>query len=196
MNCIGKSAPTFKAPAVHNEKIIDLDLESMKGKGRYAVIFFYPKDFTFVCPTEITAYSDALDKFNALKCDVMAVSTDSEHAHLAWVKASRKDGGVGGLRIPLVADPSHSISKAYGVLREGEGIADRGLFILDSDHIIRHITCNDLGIGRSVDETLRLVEAIQFNQQHGEVCPANWVKGGKTIVPTPDGSKTYFGAAN
>jgi len=195
MDRIGKSAPSFKATAVLDQKFIDVDTDNMKSKGRFLVVFFYPMDFTFVCPTEITAFSDALDKFHALQCDVMAVSTDSEFSHLAWTKASRKDGGVGGIRIPLVADRDHAISKAYGVLRDG-GIADRGLFILDSDHIVRHITCNDLGIGRSVDETLRLVEAIQFNLKNGEVCPANWVKGSKTIVPNPDDSKKYFDAAN
>lgn len=195
MDRIGKTAPSFKATAVLDGKFIDVDSSELAKKKRFLVIFFYPMDFTFVCPTEITAFSDALDKFHAMNCDVMAVSTDSEFAHLAWTKASRKDGGVGGIRIPLVADRDHAISKAYGVLREG-GIADRGLFILDTDHVVRHITCNDLGIGRSVDETLRLVEAIQYNLEHGEVCPANWVKGSKTIVPTPDDSKTYFGAAN
>jgi len=193
MDCIGKKAPSFTAEAVLNEKMIKISLDEIK--GRFLVIFFYPMDFTFVCPTEITAFSDAYEKFQAMNCDVMAISTDSVFSHLAWVKAPRKEGGVGGIKIPLVADKDMSISKAYGVLREG-GIADRGLFILDTDHVVRHITCNDLGIGRSVDETLRLVEAIQFNLQHGEVCPANWVKGSKTIKPETDASKSYFNAAN
>ncbi|XP_058864124.1 peroxiredoxin-1-like isoform X2 [Acipenser ruthenus] len=159
---------------------------------KYVVFFFYPLDFTFVCPTEITAFSDRVSDFKKINCEVIAASTDSQFSHLAWINTPRKQGGLGSMKIPLLADLSQSISRDYGVLKEDEGIAYRGLFVIDDKGILRQITVNDLPVGRSVDETLRLVQAFQFSDQHGEVCPAGWKPGSDTIVPNVEKSKEYF----
>ncbi|VBB30745.1 unnamed protein product [Acanthocheilonema viteae] len=161
-------------------------------KGKYVVLFFYPLDFTFVCPTEIIAFSDRIAEFKQLDVAVMACSTDSHFSHLAWVNTDRKMGGLGPMNIPILADTNHEISRAYGVLKEDDGIAYRGLFIIDPEGILRQITVNDLPVGRSVDETLRLVQAFQFVDKHGEVCPANWHPGSETIKPGVKESKAYF----
>ncbi|XP_077283936.1 peroxiredoxin-2-like [Arctopsyche grandis] len=189
-------APNFKGPAVINGDFKDIALKDYLGK--YVVLVFYPLDFTFVCPTELVAFSDKAEDFKKIGCEVIGVSTDSKFSHLAWTQTSRKDGGVGKLNIPLLADFTKEISKAYDVLIEGEGIALRGLFIIDKDGILRQMTVNDLPVGRSVDETLRLVKAFQFADKHGEVCPANWhpEKNSATIKPDPAGSKDYFKKAN
>lgn len=151
-------------------------------------------DFTFVCPTEIIQYNDALDRFKALNTAVLGISTDSAYSHLAWVQKPRKEGGLGeDLQMPLVADRNMSISRAYGVLIEDQGVALRGLFIIDPRGVLRQITVNDLPVGRNVDETIRLVEALQFTDEYGEVCPAGWNKGGKTIKADPKASLEYFG---
>ncbi|KAK0436538.1 thioredoxin-like protein [Armillaria borealis] len=176
---IQRPAPTFKAAAV-----VD-----------WVVLFFYPMDFTFVCPTEILAFNDALAEFKALDTKVLGVSTDSQHSHFAWANQPRKEGGLGpDLKLPLIADRNMSISRDYGVLLEEEGIALRGLFIIDPKGILRQITVNDLPVGRSVDETIRLIKAFQFTDKHGEVCPANWHEGDKTMKADPKGSKEYFSA--
>uniref|UniRef100_A0A8R1Y5X9 thioredoxin-dependent peroxiredoxin n=2 Tax=Onchocerca TaxID=6281 RepID=A0A8R1Y5X9_ONCVO len=192
---IGQPAPNFKTTAVVNGDFKEISLNQFKGK--YVVLFFYPLDFTFVCPTEIIAFSDRISEFKKLDVAVMACSTDSHFSHLAWVNTDRKMGGLGQMNIPILADTNHAISKAYGVLKEDEGIAYRGLFIIDSKGILRQITVNDLPVGRSVDETLRLVQAFQFVDNHGEVCPANWQPGSETIKPeremTLAGSKAFIG---
>ncbi|XP_051897906.1 peroxiredoxin-1-like [Pristis pectinata] len=188
---IGHPAPDFTAKAVMpNGEFKDLTLSSYKGK--YIVVFFYPLDFTFVCPTEIIAFSDRADEFRKINCEVIGASTDSHFSHLAWINTPRKQGGLGHMKVPLVADLTHSISKDYGVLKEDEGISYRGLFIIDDKGILRQITINDLPVGRSVDETLRLVQAFQFTDKHGEVCPAGWKPGSDTIKPDVEGSKKFF----
>ena len=187
---IQKPAPNFVATAVVNGRFKEVKLTDYRGK--YVVLFFYPMDFTFVCPTEIIAFSDRVEDFRARNCEVLACSTDTEFSHLAWINQSRKEGGLGKMNIPILADPTHTMSKDYGVLLEDEGIALRGLFIIDGKGTLRQITVNDLPVGRSVDETLRLVEAFQFTDEHGEVCPANWKPGKSTIKPNPTDSKSFF----
>jgi len=185
-----KPAPAFKGTAVVNADFKEIKLSDYKGK--YLVFFFYPLDFTFVCPTEIIAFSDRAEEFRAINCEVIACSTDSHFSHLAWVNTPRKQGGLGNMNIPLLADKTGEISKQYGVYKEDEGVAFRGLFIVDDKGNLRQITINDLPVGRSVDETLRLVQAFQFTDKHGEVCPAGWRPGDSTMKPDPKGSKSYF----
>ncbi|KAI6206602.1 hypothetical protein M3Y94_00931200 [Aphelenchoides besseyi] len=188
---IGKPAPEFETEAV-----VDGDFKTVKlsdYKGKYVVLFFYPLDFTFVCPTEIIAFSEAVDQFKKLDVAVLAASTDSKYSHLAWINQPRKHGGLGEMKIPVLSDTNHQLSRDYGVLKEDEGIAYRGLFIIDPKGILRQITVNDLPVGRSVEETLRLVQAFQFVDKHGEVCPAGWHPGKDTIKPDPKKSQDYFG---
>ena len=188
---VGNRAPDFKATAVVNGKFKDVSLSDFKGKWK--VLLFYPLDFTFVCPTEITAYNDAAPRFRELACEVMAISTDSQFSHLAWVNQGRKEGGLGSeTTIPLIADFNKTISRDYEVLVEDEGLALRGLFLIDTSNYIQHATVNNLPVGRNVEETLRLLEAYQYTEKHGEVCPANWAKGQDTMRPTPTDSKEYF----
>ncbi|CAG9767157.1 unnamed protein product [Ceutorhynchus assimilis] len=191
---IQKPAPAFKGTAVVDGEFKEIKLEDYK--GQYLVLFFYPLDFTFVCPTEIIAFSDRIDEFKKIKCNVIACSTDSHFSHLAWTNTPRKQGGLGQMNIPLLADKNLEIARAYGVLDEVSGIAFRGLFIIDVKGTMRQMTINDLPVGRSVDETLRLVQAFQFTDEHGEVCPAGWTPGKKTIKPEVDKSKEYFSSAN
>ncbi|KAJ3545258.1 hypothetical protein NMY22_g2513 [Coprinellus aureogranulatus] len=192
---VQRPAPTFKADAVTGGLFEEVSLEQYK--GQWVVLFFYPMDFTFVCPTEILAFNDALDQFKELNTAVLAVSTDSKYSHFAWATQPRKEGGLGpDLALPLVADRNMKISRDYGVLLEEEGIALRGLFIIDPKGILRQITVNDLPVGRSVDETIRLIKAFQFTDKYGEVCPANWTEGSKTIKADPLNKLEYFGAAN
>lgn len=185
-----KPAPAFKGTAVVNGQFKEIKLEDYLGK--YVVLFFYPLDFTFVCPTEIIAFSDRNEEFKKMDTVVIACSTDSHFAHLAWINTPRKQGGLGEMQIPLLADKSMTIAKAYGVLDEETGIAFRGLFIIDGDGNLRQVTVNDLPVGRSVDETIRLVQAFQFTDEHGEVCPAGWTPGKKTIKPHVRESMNYF----
>ncbi|KAK0431840.1 thioredoxin-like protein [Armillaria borealis] len=190
---IQRPAPGFKAAAVVDGLFEDVSLTDYL--GQWVVLFFYPMDFTFVCPTEILAFNDALAEFKALDTKVLGVSTDSQHSHFAWANQPRKEGGLGpDLKLPLIADRNMTISRDYGVLLEDEGIALRGLFIIDPKGILRQITVNDLPVGRSVDETIRLIKAFQFTDKHGEVCPANWHEGDKTMKADPKGSKEYFSA--
>uniref|UniRef100_A0A182JGY2 thioredoxin-dependent peroxiredoxin n=1 Tax=Anopheles atroparvus TaxID=41427 RepID=A0A182JGY2_ANOAO len=189
-----KPAPAFKGTAVVGTEFKEISLADYKGK--YLVLFFYPLDFTFVCPTEIVAFSDRADEFRAKGCEIIACSTDSHFTHLAWVNTPRKQGGLGELNIPLLADKSMKIARDYGVLQEESGVPFRGLFIIDGKGNLRQVTVNDLPVGRSVDETLRLVEAFQFTDENGEVCPANWKPGSKTMVADPNKSKEYFGTVN
>ncbi|KAJ8276385.1 hypothetical protein COCON_G00081370 [Conger conger] len=155
-------------------------------------IFFYPLDFTFVCPTEIIAFSDRVHEFHAINADVVACSVDSQFTHLAWINTPRKQGGLGTMKIPLLSDLTHQIAKDYGVFLEDQGHTLRGLFIIDDKGVLRQITMNDLPVGRSVDETLRLVQAFQYTDKHGEVCPAGWKPGSDTIIPDPSGKLKYF----
>ncbi|XP_033829558.1 peroxiredoxin-2 [Periophthalmus magnuspinnatus] len=188
---IGQAAPNFQATALH----IDGSFKEIKlsdYKGKYVVLFFYPLDFTFVCPTEIVAFSDRSDDFRQINCEVIGASVDSHFCHLAWTNTPRKQGGLGKMKIPLLADLTKSISRDYGVLKEDDGISYRGLFIIDDKGILRQITINDLPVGRSVDETLRLVQAFQYTDKHGEVCPAGWKPGSDTIVPEVGKSQAYF----
>ncbi|XP_067010447.1 peroxiredoxin 2 [Anabrus simplex] len=185
-----KPAPVFEGTAVVNGQFKDISLSQFKGK--YVVLFFYPLDFTFVCPTEIIGFSDRAAEFRNINCEVIAASCDSQFSHLAWVNTPRKQGGLGEMDIPLLADKSGKIARSYGVLDEETGIPFRGLFIIDGNQVLRQITVNDLPVGRSVDETLRLVQAFQYTDTHGEVCPAGWKPGAKTMIPNPSASKEYF----
>lgn len=187
---IGKPAPDWSAQAVVGKAFKKVSLADYKGK--YLILFFYPLDFTFVCPTEIIAFSERAAEFRAIGAEVVAASTDSQFSHLAWINTPREKGGLGDMNIPILADTNHAIAKAYGVLKEDEGIAYRGLFIIDPAGTTRQITVNDLPVGRDVDETLRLLQAFQYVDKHGEVCPANWKPGKKTMKPDPQGSQEYF----
>jgi len=189
---VGNTAPDFSAEAVFDQEFMTCNLADYRGK--YVVLFFYPLDFTFVCPTEITAFSDRMAEFKELGCEVLGVSVDSQFSHLAWIQTDRKEGGLGDLAYPLVADLKKEISSAYDVLTE-DGIALRGLFIIDKEGVIQHATVNNLSFGRSVDETKRVLQAIQYVQSHpDEVCPAGWQPGDKTMNPSPEKSKEYFAA--
>ncbi|KAI0127235.1 AhpC/TSA family protein [Xylariales sp. AK1849] len=192
---VQRPAPAFKATTVFPGGVFK-DIELKDYLGQWVVLLFYPLDFTFVCPTEIIAYNDALPRFASINTTVLGISTDSHFSHLAWTQSPRKAGGLGpDLQLPLVADKSHAISRSYGVLIEEEGVALRGLFIIDPKGVLRQITVNDLPVGRDVDETIRLVQAFQFTDQYGEVCPAGWNKGAKTMKADPKGSLEYFAAA-
>ncbi|THH32651.1 hypothetical protein EUX98_g1518 [Antrodiella citrinella] len=192
---IQKPAPAFTAEAVVDGLFQEISLSQYLGK--WVVLFFYPMDFTFVCPTEILAFNDALVQFQEIETVVLGASTDSKYAHFAWATQARNQGGLGpDLKLPLLADPSHKIAQDYDVLIEGEGIALRGLFIIDPKGILRQITVNDLSVGRSVDETIRLIKAFQFTEKHGEVCPANWTEGSKSMKADPKGSLDYFTTVN
>jgi len=189
---VGSQAPDFKATAVYDQEFVDCSLSQYKGK--YVVLFFYPLDFTFVCPTEITAFSDRHAEFKAINTEILGVSVDSQFTHLAWIQTDRKEGGLGDLNYPLVADLKKEISEKYGVLTE-DGIALRGLFIIDKEGVVQHATINNLAFGRSVDETMRVLQAIQYVQSNpDEVCPAGWKPGSATMKPDPKGSKEYFAA--
>ena len=191
---VGQPAPDFSATAVYDMEFKTVRLSDYRGK-KYVVLFFYPLDFTFVCPTEITAFSDRYDEFAKLDTEILGVSVDSEYSHLAWIQTDRKAGGVGELRYPLVSDLKKEISAAYNVLDPVAGVALRGLFIIDKEGIIQHATINNLAFGRSVDETLRTLQAIQYVQAHpDEVCPANWQPGQRTMNPDPVKSKEFFAA--
>jgi peroxiredoxin (alkyl hydroperoxide reductase subunit C) len=187
---VTKEAPDFTAQAVMPDNSFgELTLSSYRGK--YVVLFFYPLDFTFVCPSEIIAFDKAVDKFEAKNTQVLGVSVDSHFTHLAWKNTPRDQGGIGQVKYPLVADLSKQISNEYGVLF-GDEVSLRGLFLIDKDGIVRHALVNDLPLGRNVDEALRLVDALQFTEEHGEVCPANWREGEDAMKPTAEGVAQYL----
>lgn len=187
---VTKEAPNFTAKAVMPDcSFKDVSLKDYRGK--FVVFFFYPLDFTFVCPTEIIALSDAAKQFEDLGVQLLGCSVDSHYTHLAWRNMPRKEGGLGEIKYPLVADLDKKIAEAYDVLLPG-GIALRGLFLIDKQGIVRHQVVNDLPLGRSVDEVLRMVKALQFFEANGEVCPANWKEGAASIKPDPKGSREYF----
>jgi peroxiredoxin (alkyl hydroperoxide reductase subunit C) len=186
-----KQCPDFRAKAVlANNEIKEFNLHS-EIKGKYAVLFFYPLDFTFVCPSEIIAFDNRIDEFKSRNCEVIGVSVDSVNAHLAWKNTPHEKGGIGQIKFPLVGDLSKNIARSYGVLFNDE-IAFRGTFIIDKKGVVRASLINDLPIGRSVDEVLRLVDAIIFNEDHGEVCPANWKKGKSGMKATVQGVAEYL----
>ena len=188
---VGKNAPEFTATAVQNEQIIE-KFSLSDFKGQYVVLFFYPLDFTFVCPTELHAFSDQLEAFEKRNTQVIGVSIDSHFSHLAWLNTPKTKGGIQGVSYPIVSDINKTISHDYDVLVEGAGVAYRGLFLLDKDHVVRHQVVNDLPLGRSVSETLRMVDALQYTEKYGEVCPANWTSGDKSMKPTQDGLEAFF----
>lgn len=185
-----KQAPDFSGTAVINGEFKEITPSMFRGK--YVVLFFYPLDFTFVCPTEIIAFSDRAAEFRQINCELIGASCDSHFSHLAWINTPRKMGGLGGLDIPLLADKNGRIARSYGIYNEETGVPFRGLFIIDGNGNLRQVTVNDLPVGRSVDETLRLVQAFQYTDVHGEVCPANWKPGSKSMKPTPSGASEYF----
>ncbi len=183
-------APDFRAEAVIGKDFKIIELKDYLGK--YLVLLFYPLDFTFVCPTEIIAFNDALEEFQRRNSVVLGVSVDSKFAHLAWKNTARSEGGIGDIRFPLIADLTKQIARDYDVLIEELGYAARGLFVIDADGIVKHITVNHPDFGRNVDEVLRIIDAVQYAEEHGEVCPVNWKKGNDTISPDPEHSKIYF----
>jgi peroxiredoxin (alkyl hydroperoxide reductase subunit C) len=204
---VGKKAPLFEADAVVNggEFVEKFSLEQYIGK-KYVVFFFYPLDFTFVCPTEILAFQKKLDEFEKRNVAVVGCSIDSKFSHWAWLNTELKDGGIKGVKFPLVSDLSKTISENYDVLAGeydvdeengqsvfvGEAVAYRGLFLIDKQGVVRHQVVNDLPLGRSVEETLRMVDALQYFEEHGEVCPADWHPGDDAMEPTADGVADYL----
>ncbi len=188
---VGKTAPDFTCKAVVGGQVVD-SFTLSSHRGRHVVLFFYPLDFTFVCPTELHAFQEELKAFRERNVELIAVSTDSWFSHAAWLATPKNKGGIEGVQYPIVSDFNKTISRDYDVLCEG-GMAYRGLFLIDKQGIVRHQVVNDLPLGRSVEETLRMVDALQFFEKHGEVCPANWKKGQKSMKPTQDGLHQYFG---
>lgn len=199
---VQKPAPDFQAEGVRGLEFVDVKLSDFKaggklgGKdGKYVVLFFYPLDFTFVCPTEIIAFDEKLEEFKKRNAEVIGVSVDSKFSHLAWQKVPRAQGGLGNVKYTIVADITKQISRDYGVLIEDggdAGVALRGTFVIDKQGNLRHVTINDLPLGRNIDEPLRLIDAIEFNEKHGEVCPANWQAGQEGMKADPTGSQEYF----
>jgi peroxiredoxin 2/4 len=203
---VGKKAPSFKATAVVNggEVVNDFSLDQFIGK-KYVILYFYPADFTFVCPTEILAFQDKLSDFEKRNTAVVGVSVDSEFSHWKWLQTEKKDGGIKGVKYPLVADLSKTISENYDVLAGsyeydddgnvsflGTPQAYRGLFLIDKQGLVRHQVVNDMPLGRSIDEAIRIVDALQFFEENGEVCPANWHKGDKAMKATQEGVASYL----
>lgn len=190
---VTQPAPDFTATAVLPDNTFKEDFKLSDFRGKYVVLFFYPLNFTFVCPSEILAFNKAVDQFEDNNCQLIGVSIDSHFSHLAWKNTPVNDGGIGNIRFPLVSDLNKSISSDYEVLLDA-GIALRGLFLIDKDGIIRHQVVNDLPLGRNVNEALRLLYALQFTEKYGEVCPANWNKGEEGMIPTAEGVAAYLAA--
>jgi peroxiredoxin (alkyl hydroperoxide reductase subunit C) len=188
---VTKEAPDFTAAAVMPDNTIKEDFKLSDYKGKYVVLFFYPLDFTFVCPSEIIAFNKKLEEFKNRNTEVIGVSVDSQFTHLAWKNTEVNKGGIGNVQFPLVADLSKKISADYGVLFD-EAIALRGLFLIDKEGIVRHCVINDLPLGRNIDEALRMVDALQFFEKNGEVCPANWKDGEDGMSPSPEGVAEYL----
>jgi len=187
---VTKEAPDFTAKAVlADNSIKEISLSSYRGK--YVVLFFYPMDFTFVCPTEILAFNKKLDEFKQRNSEVIGVSTDSEFSHLAWKNTPVENGGIGNIQYPIIADISKEISRAYDVLFDNS-VALRGLFLIDKEGVVRHQVVNDLPLGRNINEALRMIDALQFHEKHGEVCPANFESGKEGMEPTPEGVAEYL----
>jgi peroxiredoxin (alkyl hydroperoxide reductase subunit C) len=190
---VGRAAPDFTAPAVLGSgEIVDNFNFSETVKDKYAVIFFYPLDFTFVCPTELIAFDKRLEAFNERNVEVIGISVDSHFTHNAWRNTPIDQGGIGPVRYSLVADLTHNIAKNYDVETPDGAVAYRGSFLIDKQGIVRHQVVNDLPLGRNIDEMLRLVDALQFTEEHGEVCPAGWNKGEAGMAGSPDGVASYL----
>lgn len=190
---VGKAAPDFTAAAVMGNSTIEEAFNLYSNiRGKHAVIFFYPLDFTFVCPTEIVAFDNRLSEFRNRNCEVIAVSVDSHFSHLAWKNTPLNRGGLGPVKFPMVADLDKSISRAYDVLHN-QAVALRGTFLIDRDQIVRHQVVNDLPLGRNIDEAIRMVDALQFFEQHGEVCPAGWDKGKPAMAASSEGVASFLG---
>jgi len=188
---VGKQAPDFTATAVYgNNEIKELKLSQFKGKP--VVLFFYPLDFTFVCPSELIAFDHRLEEFKQRGVEVIGVSIDSQFTHLAWKNTPVKEGGIGQVGYPLVADLKHEICRAYDVELEAAGVALRGSFLIDKNGTVMHQVVNMLPLGRNIDEMLRMVDALQFFEEHGEVCPAGWNKGKPGMTATPEGVASYL----
>jgi peroxiredoxin (alkyl hydroperoxide reductase subunit C) len=192
---IGKPAPDFNVAEslLPSKEFASIGLDTFK--GQWKVLLWYPLDFTFVCPTEIIAYGDRAEDFAAINTQVIAASCDSKFSHLAWVNTPRSEGGLGSMKIPILADFEKKVATSYGVVipsGDDAGVTLRGLFIIDPNNVIRQVTINDLPVGRNVDETIRLIKAFQFVEKHGEVCPANWQPGAATMSADPEKSKAYF----
>ncbi len=190
---VGRQAPDFALEGVLNGRFAHYRLSDYKGK--WVVLFFYPLDFTFVCPTEILAFSDRLGEFKKLGAEVLGASVDSKYSHLAWTEKRREEGGIKGLAYPLLEDLGKELAEEYGVLDEDGRVALRGLFIIDPDGVVQHATINNNSVGRSVDETLRVLQAFQFVRENGEVCPADWKPGTKAMTADWEKSKEYFSTA-
>lgn len=206
MSLVGKKAPSFKANAVINgtEIVDDFSLDQFKDK-KYVIFFFYPKDFTFVCPTELHAFQAKLPEFEKRNCAVVACSTDTEESHWGWLQVAKKQGGIQGVTYPIVADTSKTISANYGVLAgdydynengelaaSGPMIAYRGLFLINKEGVVNHEIVNNFPLGRNVDEALRMLDALQFYEENGEVCPANWRAGDEAMVGSHEGVAEYL----
>ncbi|ROR94883.1 peroxiredoxin (alkyl hydroperoxide reductase subunit C) [Sinobacterium caligoides] len=191
---VGKSAPDFTCAAVLADgEIVDSYTRSEAMKGKYGLVFFYPLDFTFVCPSELIALSHRMDQFKELGVEVVGVSIDSHFTHNAWRNTAINDGGIGAVDYTLAADLNHDICRAYDVESDG-GVAFRGAFIIDKEGLVRSQLVNDLPLGRNIDELIRTVEALQFHEEHGEVCPAGWNKGDKGMTASPAGVADYLAA--
>lgn len=190
---VGKPAPDFTSGAVlGNGEIVDAFNLSAETKGKKAVVFFYPLDFTFVCPSELIAFDHRIDDFKKRGVEVIGVSIDSVFTHNAWRNTAINDGGIGPVRYPLVADMKHEICQAYDVEFDAAGVAFRGSFLIDEEGTVRHQVVNDLPLGRNIDEMLRMIDALSFHQEHGEVCPAGWKEGDKGMSASPDGVASYL----
>lgn len=203
---VGRKAPMFSATAVVNgiEFVENFSLDQFIGK-KHVILFFYPKDFTFVCPTELHAFQEKLGEFEKRNVAVVACSTDTEQSHWGWLQMKKEEGGIKGVTYPIIADTNKTISKNYDVLAgdyfyddndqlqaDGELVAYRGLFLIDKEGIVRHQVVNDDPLGRNIDEAIRMVDALQFNEEHGQVCPANWSKGKEALKDTHDGVANYL----
>ncbi|MCP4660228.1 MAG: peroxiredoxin [bacterium] len=194
MSClIGRKAPDFTAPAVMPNNTINEEFKLSDLEGGYVVLFFYPLDFTFVCPTEIIEFNRKLAGFQRRGAEVVGVSVDSQFTHLAWKNTAVESGGIGEIQYPLVADLTKQISRDYGILLEDAGVALRGTFLINKEGVVKHLVVNDLGLGRNIDEALRMLDALKHQEEHGEVCPANWTEGEEAMEPTAEGVAKYLG---
>jgi len=188
---VAKQAPDFVAPAVMPDGVIKEDFKLSDLRGKYVVIFFWPLDFTFVCPTEIIAHNKRMEQFKDRNVEVVGVSIDSQFTHFAWRSTAVNDGGIGAVDFPMVADVKHEITKAYGI-EHPDGVAMRASFLIDKQGVVQHQVVNNLPLGRNVDEMVRVVDALQFTEQYGEVCPAGWNKGETGMKPTAEGVAEFL----
>ncbi|WP_435101027.1 peroxiredoxin [Arhodomonas sp. AD133] len=189
---VAKEAPEFTAPAVMPDGTIKEDFKLSDLRGKYTVLFFWPLDFTFVCPSEIIAHDNRFEQFSERDVQIVGVSIDSEFTHFAWRNTAVDKGGIGEVKFPVVADKSHEICRAYGIEHPEAGVALRASFLIDKDGVVQHQVVNNLPLGRSVDEMLRMVDALQFTEEHGEVCPAGWQKGESGMKPDAQGVASYL----